>query len=212
MKKKFLSLMMAAAVVATTSVSAFAATNTQTVTGLDTEDKKTEVRITGEVLSETGERPAGTFNVTVPTAAAFTVSKESGVISVPINIQNNGTQDIDVYADEFRDSTKAPGEGITVVKEDAAKTENRTYVSLRVEGTADTAYLKTENSDDQKGIYKDSALENPASTGIKLTNIEQGRSKEITLKGTSGTNGAVSNAVSDNFTLTLKIKKAPKQH
>lgn len=211
MKKKFLSLMMAAAVVATTSVSAFAATNTQTVTGLDTEDKKTEVRITGEVLGENGERPAGTFNVTVPTAAAFTVSKESGVVSVPINIQNNGTQDIDVYADEFRDSTKAAGEGITVVKESETKTKDRTYVSLRVEGSIDTAYLKTENSDAQKGIYKDSGLENAAeSTGIKLTNIEQGRSKEITLKGISGTTGTVSNAVSDNFTLTLKIKKSLK--
>ena len=203
--------MMAAAVVATTSVSAFAATNTQTVTGLDTEDKKTEVRITGEVLSETGERPAGTFNVTVPTAAAFTVSKGSGVISVPINIQNNGTQDIDVYADEFRDSTKANGEGITVVKESETKNNDRTYVSLRVEGSIYTAYLKTEDSDTQKGIYKDSGLETPAdSTGIKLTNIEQGKSKEITLKGISGTTGVVSNAVSDNFTLTLKIKKSLK--
>ena len=64
MKKKFLSLMMAAAVVATTSVSAFAAN----VTGSDASEAQTDVTITGNVQDNQGNDAVGTFKVTVPTS------------------------------------------------------------------------------------------------------------------------------------------------
>ena len=79
MKKKFLSLMMAAAVVATTSVSAFA--QDRVIEGADTTEQKAEIDITGQVLGDHGEVPAGTFNVSIPTTAAFTVNEKSNLES-----------------------------------------------------------------------------------------------------------------------------------
>lgn len=213
MKKKLLSLVLAGAMVATTSVSAFA-TDTKVLNGIDTEDQKTEVKIKGEILDETGNRPAGNFNVTVPTAAAFTVNKTSSIVSVPIEIQNNGTQSIDVYADTFVDTTREDGQGITVVKESDVKNHNRTYVSLRLQGDMNTAYFKTETDASKSGIYKKPTLEEVDKVdenGLQLTNIQQSQRKSLELTGSVGdTSETVSNAVSDSFVLTLRIKKSAK--
>lgn len=213
MKKKLLSLVLAGAMVASTSVSAFA--QNKNIQNVDTEEPTTEVTITGQVLGENGEKPAANFNVTVPTSAAFTVSKSSSVLSVPIEIQNNGTQDIDVYADKFVDATTAEGQGITVVKESEVKSHDRTYVSLRLQGDINTAYLKTETDTSTKsGIYKKATLDDAdivGTDGLKLTNIQKSQTKSLNLVGTVGDTGtAVTNAVSNDFTLTLRIKKSSK--
>lgn len=209
MKKKLLSLVLAGAMVASTSVSAFAESVT-TITKPDTEEPTVNVKVTGEVLNEGGVRPNGNFNVTVPTAASFTVSKKNGVISVPIKVQNNGMQNIDVYAQEFVDSTKKAGEGITVVNKDGIDSENRTYVTLKLIGGEDTAYLKTEsNGGTGKGVYTDSELGSAAGEeGIKIAHIQGENSEDLTLSGESGKTGTVPEGVRDTFTLTLKIKKS----
>lgn len=211
MKKKLLSLVLAGAMVASTSVSAFAAPN---VTGSDTKDEKINVTITGEVLGEQGQKPAGNFSVTVPTTASFTVSKDSNsILSAPITIENSGTQDIDVYADKFVDLSKEEGQGITVVNESETKNNHdRTYVSLRLQGEDGTAYFKTESDESKSGIYKKSTLEDTdkvGEEGLKLINIKKTQSKSLTLLGTVGNNGStITSPVSNDFTLTLRIKKA----
>ena len=102
MKKKLLSLVLAGAMVATTSVSAFASPN---VTAQDNTEPTTNVQITGNVLNNSGDEPIGTFKVTVPTATSFTVN-ENGKFIAPsaITIQNGGDQNIDVFADSFIDT------------------------------------------------------------------------------------------------------------
>ena len=75
MKKKLLSLVLAGAMVASTSVSAFA----DIVTAPDTTEPTTEVEITGKILNQSGEEPAGTFKVTIPTAVAFTVNQNGSL-------------------------------------------------------------------------------------------------------------------------------------
>lgn len=209
MKKKLLSLVLAGAMVASTSVSAFAESVT-TIVRPDTEEPTVNVKVTGEVLGDGGQRPNGNFNVTVPTAASFTVSKQNGVISVPIKVQNNGVQDIDVYAQEFVDSTKKAGDGITVVDKTGLASGDRTYVTLKLAGGVDTAYFKTEsNGGDGKGVYTDSELHSAAgSEGIKIAHIQRENSEDLTLSGESGKTGTFSEGISDTFTLTLKIKKA----
>lgn len=215
MKKKFLSLMMAAAVVATTSVSAFAEPN---VTGSDNKDATTNVTVTGNVLDQSGNDPVGTFQVTVPTTSAFTVDQHGNFTTAgKITIKNDGTQNIDVYAEKFVDTTYNEGEGITVVKESLIKEKDRTFVNLSIGGELGTAYLKSEDtSGTDKGIYKESSLTTPGTGGIKLLNVQSGKSGDLNLKGSAGkveleqdsevrTKGA-----SNNFTLTLKIKKSEK--
>lgn len=211
MKKKLLSLVLAGAMVATTSVSAFAEAN---VTGLDTQDAKTNVSITGKVLNESGDEPAGTFKVSIPTTASFTVDKDNKVISADITVRNEGDQDIDVFAESFVDITPGADQKITVVPERDLKSKNRTNVTLSLEGEFRTLYLKSEASE-TGGVYTDSNLVTAASddTNKKLSNVQSGQTKTIRLRGKAGENDndqQVTESVSDTFTLKLKIKKAIK--
>lgn len=215
MKKKFLSLMMAAAVVATTSVSAFAEPN---VTGSDNKDATTDVTVTGNVLNDDGRDPVGTFQVTVPTTSAFTVDQNGNFTTAgKITIKNDGTQNIDVYADKFVDTTETDADGITVVAENELNNKNRTYVNLNISGALGTAYFKSEPiSESKKGIYKESSLTTPITVGIKLLNVKSGKSGELNLNGSAGKtplqdgSSVKANGATNNFTLTLRIKKSEK--
>lgn len=212
MKKKFLSLMMAAAVVATTSVSAFASTTV--VNSPDNQEAQSPVEITGKVQDSQGRDPVGTFKVTVPTTASFTVTKEGTVIGQELEVSNAGAQGIEVYAYRFIDETG--NDKITVSDEDTivanlSGTQNTT-VSLKLTGANGdgTAYLSSNNADG--GIYKNSALNDKADEGgIKVLSLAAGSDQtpskgKIVLDGRAG-QSAVSKAVSDKFRLTLKIKK-----
>lgn len=209
MKKKFLSLMMAAAVVATTSVSAFAETVSAVggkVNGADDKEYTTEVKIKGDVENTSGGVLPGTLSVTVPTAATFRVTNSNQLQGTSINVKNDGTQDIDVFAYEFRDTTE--NAGITVLGKNALNDQNRTKITLNLRGNVDTAYLGS-NRGDNKGIYSDENLTR-GSSELRIANVPQGGERELTLSGEAGSTGQVENAVNDIFTLVLKIKKATK--
>ena len=210
MKKKFLSLMMAAAVVATTSVSAFAADNV--ISDSDNSDATTNVTITGEVLNESGERPEGRFNVTIPTATSFTVNQSGKLQGTTIKVSNKGTQNIDVYADKFVDTKN--GSGIDVVAESGLKTLPRTSVSLSLQGNLNTLYLKSEADGEFAGLYTNKSLSPDTkanATTSKIATVQSNQDVNLTLSGKAGDNGdQVTDAVSNDFTLTLKIKKSAK--
>lgn len=211
MKKKFLSLMMAAAVVATTSVSAFAAN----VTGSDENEAQTDVTITGNVQDDLGHDAAGTFKVTVPTTASFTVTKTGAFLGTDLEISNEGSQNIDVYAYQFVD--KSGSDKINVVKEEqvtnSQSSVDRATVSMKLTNGGKVAYLRTDN---KGGVYADESDDTAASTpGVKLLNLTSGTELaptkgKIKLEGKAGQAGQITEgqAVSDDFTLTLKIKKA----
>ena len=229
MKKKFLSLMMAAAVVATTSVSAFAADNVDSsvetpaeanVTDEDNQERTTEVTITGKIADDSGKMPAASFKVTVPTAANFTVTQKS-FYGPRLEIKNQGPQAIEVYAQRF---TRAAGgsEAIQTVKEQQISddSEGRTYgrnsVALKLKGqrfgdNESVAFLSATN-DGGNGIYEERDLGSPQEAGIKLLALGAGNDREqtgtITLEGMAGKGSVVGGAKSDKFQLTLRIKKA----
>ena len=217
MKKKLLSLVLAGAMVASTSVSAFADSSVTNINTSDKEDGKADITITGQVLDNDGNLPSTNFNVTVPTTAAFTVTKLNNVISVPMTITNNGPQNIDVYAEKFIDNTPTAGSEITVVKENELEGYNRTYVSLNIKGKLRTLYLKSEDtntSENNNGIYQEDSHANKATgENLKLISLSTGETGNITLEGRAGnkTDIAVANSVNNNFTLTLKIKKSAKK-
>ena len=221
MKKKFLSLMMAAAVVATTSVSAFAAAenNVQVttpehanVTDSDSNSPTQDVQITGHVQNNSGEMPATSFKVTVPTAANFTVTKDGAVVGPELEIKNEGTQAIKVYATNFSKTTNG---ALKVVKEADLTGQPRSTVALKLTVDSEVkAYLGA--GGDQNGVFTDDALSDQVSGDIsddkgKLMTLEAGaneaKKRKIKLEGTAGS-GTVNTAVSDTFKLVLKIKKA----
>ena len=225
MKKKFLSLMMAAAVVATTSVSAFAAEEVDnSVTGettinnvLDSEEAIHEVKITGKVQDNTGNMPAASFKVTVPTAANFTVNQAGDLVGPTLTVKNEGTQAIKVLAQDFENvgtgAIKVIASEVIAndAKDSGPKTLERTNVSLKLEGdSGKVAYLAAGNN--KKGVseHEDLSDINPQG-GVELVTLSAGDSvatiKKIALKGTAGVK-EINDPVSDRFKLTLKIKKA----
>ena len=224
MKKKLLSLVLAGAMVASTSVSAFASASPTSPTaptpvsngqidGRDDKEYTTDVKITGKVMNEEGNLPTGTLSVTVSTAASFVVDEEGNLEGGKINVKNNGDQSIDVYAEKFIDTR--PNEGIKVVKKAELEGRDRTNVNLTLTGTDVTLYLKSERTSDGNGIYKEATLQDRAEgDDLKLTSLGKGQGKDLELEGNAGkTNSGIDNDVnanglSKNFTLTLKIKKS----
>lgn len=211
MKKKLLSLVLAGAMVATTSVSAFAAPN---VTAQDNTEPTTNIQITGNVLNNSGDEPIGTFKVTVPTATSFTVN-EQGVFIAPqaITIQNAGDQSIDVFADSFVDTN--PSGGITAVKESELKSKDRTNVYLQVGGNMGSAFLRSAKGANNKGLYSNSSTDDQTGEFL-LSTIASGQESNLTLTGAAGGDNTdlpqevKDNGIKDTFTLTLKIKKTVK--
>lgn len=212
MKKKLLSLVLAGAMVASTSVSAFAATDTDTVVKKD--NGTANVTINGSVYGNGGEIPSGTINVSVPTALNFKVDKEGVVEGSSIKIVNNGAEAIDVSAVSFVDET--PNSGITVkspqdLSDVSQRFRNEVVLNLRGKSGEGT-YFKTVNAGNGKGGIIDSQGAPQESTGIKLSTIEgNGNSDTLTLRGIAGTKpleGDKENeGLTDKFILTLKIAK-----
>lgn len=206
MKKKFLSLMMAAAVVATTSVSAFAED-----TIINNDGDTAEVTISGAVNGAGDTTPSGTLSVTVPTALSFAVKNDGTVQGSEIKIENNGTQAINVYAYEFADTTLS--DKITVYKKGEENSlDKKSSVILNLQGNRGTAYFKSEKiTGDNKGVFGEDG-NRPEADGLLISNILNGRSGNLRLDGKAGKgvlDGTDETAgISDTFTLRLKIKKA----
>ena len=222
MKKKFLSLMMAAAVVATTSVSAFAADNNvhvtmpkdANVTEKDDQEPTQDVEITGHVQGNNGEMPATTFKVTVPTAANFTVTSQSKLVGPELTIKNEGPQGVDVYAYNFSNTgswaIKVVGENTVADGEGAAVERSTVSLKLLVDEVPQ-AYLGASAAAGKEGIYDDPNLATKKTEGKKLFTLESGvdeaKTKKVKIAGTAGKSG-IANPVADTFKLVLKKKKA----
>ena len=205
MKKKFLSLMMAAAVVATTSVSAFASSNATTVSA---DGEEVDVTITGSVNDESNNPPEGTISVTIPTALAFTVDNTGSFKGTSLDVVNNGTQKVDVFAYKFVDGTGTKDIEVAKTVGDGDKISK---VVLSLSGNAGEAGFTSNNA--SNGVYDvsnpDAAVEG---NGVKIASVgtSLGGQNEVKLqlKGTSGKHATGAKAVKEEFTLKLKVKKA----
>lgn len=187
-------------------------TSSGNITGSDTIEQRHEISITGNVVSDSGEMPSGRFQVVVPTTASFTVNQSGEFLTVPFTIKNEGYQNIDVYAYRFIDVDGI--EGINVKRELEITTNQnnvtRSDISLNILGNQRIAYFKTENRDStNSGIYENSELTNPAtSEGIKVLSIKPNSNGTLTLQGQAGKKSNIDTAISNTFTLILKIKKS----
>lgn len=187
------------------------------ITGLDNQEQTQDVKITGNVMDDKGNMPVANFKVTVPTSASFTVNKNGILVGPSLQIKNEGTQTVEVYAQSF--SCVGSGD-INIVGEDVINIANnssdisdaldRSTISLKLLGESQqVAYLGSNNG--KSGVYSSSNLQNEASSGIKLLTLNPGTEsqpeiKMIRVEGMAGSK-EISKAVSDKYTLTLKIKK-----
>lgn len=231
MKKKFLSLMMAAAMVATTSVSAFAseaeqqtqtpqisqtpseASNPREYNVTDTE-VDAEVTIDGKIANSLNKLPTSTISVSVPTAASFTVDKDGNLVGSDIKITSQGSEEIAVLAHKFVDKTG--DKQINVVDTEALKLDNakdnnadRKKVSLTLEGNERAVSLITA-PENKSGICKFDTSEEAQEQDKRIGTVSVNKPLKLKLRGkgiTAVNAQTLSDPISDSFTLTLKLKK-----
>lgn len=220
MKKKLLSLVLAGAMVASTSVSAFAATDTTKEVIVDRNNgTETRVDVTGNMESTTGETVQGTISVTVPTAVAFTIDRNGDITGGDIQIVNKGGEKdkVEVVVKEFKDPN--PTSGIVLVKEDELDTKigqnsnDTRYISLKLEGNGDSVGLVSSKDDSQTGLVNAQGQSISTTANTSLGNAWNGNDLTLTLTGkTKKTTGeayvAPNKPIQSNFNLILKIQKA----
>lgn len=175
---------------------------------INSNSKEHRVTITGNVADEKGEIKPGTIQVVVPTTALFTVDKDGNFTAPTIKIQNNGEEAVDIYVYKFSDSNGTTGINI---KSDKSITSNipRNEISLSISGDT-TAYFKSESLGDVKsGVYIDQNLEKEITEGIKVLEIFGDSTGNLKFNGKAGKAALETDtAISDRFTLILKIKKS----
>lgn len=204
MKKKFLSLMMAAAVVATTSVSAFADDNT-TIQVQPKSERTVPVEITGNITDNSGHVVSGTVSVTVPTTATFKVNASGELTSPSMKITSNSNESVQVIASKFIDANGA--EGIELVKQSSfiQASAQRKQVWLKLVGGEKEVSFTSENNGT---MYKNDTDKINEGENYVLGTVTQDEPLTLSLKGEGGTPSEVNNtAIQNNFKLILKIKK-----
>lgn len=219
MKKKLLSLVLAGAMVASTSVSAFATTaDTETYNIDSTKSQNHKVTITGDIANDQNQTLPGTITVTIPTAMAFTVDKYGTVTGGKIEVVNKSNESVEVVAEKFSDST--PDSNIVLVKKSALnnkieQNDGKTYMALDLVGETNTVGLVSDTNDSATGFVKDSdETAILANTKTTLGNAVNGSSLELKLIGNAKHSdssqhpySAPTTAINDTFNLILKIQK-----
>lgn len=220
MKKKLLSLVLAGAMVASTSVSAFADTTvpTKDVEILENQtEKNVDIDITGNILDNKGNTKPGTISVTVPTAANFSVNAEGKLTSSEMVIKNNSDEKLIVVASKFEDSNGP--ESINIVKKtvfdakeadsDPEQRNDRATIWLRLKGSTKNLGLSSETNGDSNGkMYNgDYTSDVTDSTAYEIGKIGERGDMRLTLEGQGGKKGNTTEAIRDTFKLVLKVKR-----
>ena len=203
MKKKLLSLVLAGAMVASTSVSAFA--NTKDVEVQPTTPASTEVDIQGNVESSTGEVLPSTVTVTVPTSASFTVKKDGSLEAATMTITNKGNSPVSVIASSFKDTNGT--NGINLVKEAELNEDDRGKVFLKLTGGDKDIILTSENNGKMYDATSVSEITDSQNFVIKNIGANGTLNLRFEGKGSKCKEQTATSAISDNFKLVLKIKQ-----
>lgn len=211
MKKKLLSLVLAGAMVASTSVSAFAATPIATTTEEKTilpgeEEKDIDIDIRGDILDDKGNTQPGTISVTVPTAVNFTVTKGGVLTSGEMVITNNTNEKIKVSVKQFRDANAE--NNINIVKKSSfnggTSSIPRKEIWLSLVGKGISVGFESEES----GKMYNLADENPIDDSQEIGKIDGSGELRLKLEGGGGTQtGSLSDPIKDNFNLVLTIAR-----
>lgn len=203
MKKKLLSLVLAGAMVASTSVSAFAADKEYEIQ--DSKGKDVEVKVEGNISDNSGVILPSTVTVTVPTSTNFTVDQTGELTSPTMSIRNSGDTPVLVILSEFVDVSGT--EQINVVQSETALSNQRKNVTLKITGDKDII-LTSENNNGKNGkMYKVDGSEATSEEDRKIGRAtkEMPLDLKLTGKGVQSTSG--DEAIKDSFKLKLKIKQ-----
>lgn len=208
MKKKLLSLVLAGAMVASTSVSAFATENKE-VTIQKGQEKDVEVQVTGNITDNNNEVLPSTVTVTVPTSASFRVDKDGVLTSAEMKIVSNSDSPVSVIASEFIDTNG--DDGIKIIKSGDVNARNE--IKLRLVGGDQVVVLSSEAKDGSSGNYgkmyrSDATTQITAAENFVIGNVTKEKALTLTLEGEGKSlDSQTGSAINDKFKLRLKIKK-----
>lgn len=216
MKKKLLSLVLAGAMVASTSVSAFADENTEYI--IDDQGRDHQVTVTGDVLNEKNEAVPGTITVTVPTSMAFTINKDGALQGGDITIVNRSQERVEVVAKEFKDTTSdskiiAVKDSVLDEKIGGNSTPNKRYVSLTLTGNGKSLGLVSNSDDSETGFIDETENKIAKGTTPSLGYAWESNNLKLSLSGRAKSSqagqsyAAPTEPIKDQFNLVLKIQK-----
>lgn len=217
MKKKLLSLVLAGAMVASTSVSAFADDNREYI--IDDQGRDHQVTVTGDVLDTKNEAVPGTITVTVPTSMAFTINKDGVLQGGDITIVNRSQKSVEVVAKEFKDTTS--DSKIIAVKDseldrkiqENSSTPNKRYVSLTLTGNGKSLGLVSSSNDSETGFIDESENKIAKGTNPSLGYAWESNNLNLNLSGRAKSSQSEqtytppTEPIKDQFNLVLKIQK-----
>lgn len=215
MKKKLLSLVLAGAMVASTSVSAFAAdskvTTEEITISSSQNEKEVPIEVTGNVLDSNGNAVPGTIKVTVPTATTFSVASNGNLESPQMTISNDGDEQIVVTASSFEDLT---GNGqinlVPKFEDNEQGNKKRNEIWLRLKSKNKYIGLTSEESERHSGvngrIYDSSYT--TEEEDCELGRINSRENMTLEFEGKGGTNSPLTKPIKDSFKLVLKVKRA----
>lgn len=204
MKKKLLSLVLAGAMVASTSVSAFAEADTKYEIQ-DGKGRDVEVKVEGNISDHNGTVLPSAVTVTVPTSTNFTVDQNGDLTSPTMSIRNSGDTPVLVIVSEFVDVSGT--ERINVVKNETELAGERKNVTLKITGDKEII-LTSENNNGKNGkMYKVNGDAATTEEDLKIGKATKDTPLDLKLtgKGVASTSG--DEAVQDSFKLKLKIKQ-----
>lgn len=171
------------------------------------------IKTEGRIRSNAGETPRKTISVTIPTAAIFTINKDSEFIGSNIKITNNGEDAIDIGVHDFIDPSKELG--IKLVTTQSVKQNSnerntnsivyrRNEINLYLQGNIKKVYLG------DKKIINSLGDENLANeSDRKIAKVLPNQSVMLILNGEAGIESLEKNSpIQDRFILILKIKKS----
>ena len=216
MKKKLLSLVLAGAMVASTSVSAFAADTNEQEYNITSGPKQHKVTIDGNIANTSDEVVPGTISVTVPTAVSFTIDKEGQITGGEIKVKNSSNEKVKVVAKEFIDTNST--DGIVIVKENdldsqiANNTDTKRHISLKLVGDKSVGLISN-RGEDKTGFLNDAGEEIEKDTDTSLGEAWNGSPLTLRLVGrttkrTGEKYSAPGKAIQNDFNLILKIQKS----
>lgn len=205
MKKKLLSLVLAGAMVATTSVSAFAADTEYEIQ--DGKGKDVEVKVEGNISAHDGTVLPSTVTVTVPTSTNFTVDQTGELTSPTMSIVNSGDTPVLVIASEFVDVSGT--EEINVVKNESLLQDTRKNVTLKITGGDKEVVLTSEENGGKNGkMYKVNGDEITSGENFEIGKATKETPLNLKLTGKGVATKNTEAAIKDSFKLKLKIKQA----
>lgn len=204
MKKKLLSLVLAGAMVASTSVSAFADDAKHEIQS--GQEKEVEVKVEGNITGHDGSVLPSSVTVTVPTTANFTVNANGELSSPAMYVKNSGETAVSVIASEFVDSN---GEnGINVVKGETNLSDKRKNITLKITGGDRDFILTSEANGNKYGkIYKSDGTDISLDTDRVIGTATKDKPLELRLTGRGVASQDGDQAIQDSFKLKLKIKQ-----